>query len=285
MKRDRITCDVRDEPPDLTVMAFGGGVQSTALLVMIGLQDDRLDGWELPRYAVFADPGSEHERTYAHIWRCAEWADERGVEVRMTSTERRLVDALLEDQRFASIPAYTLIEGSKGILNRNCTADHKVVPLAREYRRLLVANGTPRGKVDVWMGISLDEIQRVKPSGSKWQRRVHPLIDLGMRRGDCLNYLAASGWPDVPKSACVFCPFHSASAWVELAREDGAAWAEVVRVDEAIRDMNGRGGVKGALYLHGSCRPIKEVSLDLLAQGDLLGENVWDNECTGLCGV
>ena len=144
-------------------------------------------------------------------------------------------------------------------------------------RRWLQAN---RGGavVEQWLGISLDEVQRMKDSDVKYVAHRYPLIDMRMTRGDCALWLERNGIEVPPKSACTFCPYHSTAEWrrVKASPED---WEKAVAVDEAIR------GVRPPydLYLHPSRIPL--VDADLRSEVDRGQLSLWDNECEGVCGV
>lgn len=60
------------------------------------------------------------------------------------------------------------------------------------------------GCVKMWIGITVDEIERVKPSDVKWAEKVYPLLDLNMSRKDCVEYLLDNKLPIPPKSSCVY---------------------------------------------------------------------------------
>lgn len=66
-----------------------------------------------------------------------------------------------------------------------------------------------------WIGISLDEAIRMKPSGEAWQINRWPLIEKRMTRQDCLTWLRHHECPIQPKSSCIGCPFHSDAMWLE----------------------------------------------------------------------
>ena len=63
--------------------------------------------------------------------------------------------------------------------------------------------------VELWIGISRDEIIRMKPSRLPWVRHYWPLIDFGMTRSDCRVWFEER-YPErtLPRSACIGCiPF------------------------------------------------------------------------------
>jgi hypothetical protein len=247
----------------ITVLSLGAGVQSTTLALMSELG-------ELPRLdaAIFADTGGEPQYVYEHFTRLH---DALSYPVYLVS-DGSLPDALTDpDSRFASIPYHTLSPGGKqGIGRRQCTREYKVTPIQRKVRELLGAQ--PLGRVrkglvaDQWIGFSTDEIGRVS-----YKHRVEhitqtfPLIDLGMSRDDCAQWLAEHGWSDVAKSACLFCPYRSNAEWRNLRDNHPADWQEAVRIDEAIR----HGGANpkhqtldGQAFLHPQRVPLPLAVID-----------------------
>lgn len=81
------------------------------------------------------------------------------------------------------------------------TLQGKVKEAARKYE--LPRHITPV-HIDQYFGITIDEIQRAKPSEVKWVTSHFPFLDLGMRRVDCATFLREHGFPIPGKSACVF---------------------------------------------------------------------------------
>src|SRR5262249_55404342 len=150
--------------------------------------------------------------------------------------------------------------GGTGIIRRQCTREYKIDPINRKVRELL--GGKTRGKqVDQWLGISLDEVVRMRDSRVSYIRLGYPLIERRMRRYDCVRWLEAHGYPVPPKSACIGCPFHSDAQWRYLKKHSPKEWVEAVAFDEAIRNGNvrlGKAGLRGKAYLHRSCRPLPD---------------------------
>lgn len=111
------------------------------------------------------------------------------------------------------------------------TADFKIRVIGAELRR---RGATTEQPATVALGISVDEIERARPGvdpQAPYQRRVYPLLDLGLRRSDCRRVIADAGLPVPRRSACWFCPFHSQEEWRSLKREtpelfERACWLE-----------------------------------------------------------
>jgi hypothetical protein len=248
---------------------LGAGVQSTALYLM------SIDGDEpeVPKFdaAIFADTQEEPDEVYRHL----EWLEAQGGPQIVRTTAGSLGKALEEGSdaagnklrdggHFISIPAYTLLpSGEKGISQRQCTADYKIKPIEKWIRQLLeVPVGRPVQKDHVivqYMGLSFDEPKRVirvkqrymaKPSN--WLAKF-PLWDMQYTRGDCQAYLRKRMPYEVPRSACVFCPFKSNEEWRRLRDEDSAGWARAVYIDSVCRRS---GGFKAERFIHKACVPL-----------------------------
>jgi hypothetical protein len=175
-----------------------------------------------------------------------------------------------------------------GMARRQCTSEYKLKPIKAKVRELLGyphPTPVPRGlRAEVAIGISTDEISRVRDSDVKYMRNVHPLIDLDMSRKDCERYLKANGWNSVAKSACIGCPFHGNRQWRELREDAPEEWADAVEFDAAIRNGSARANangndLRGSMFLHRSRMPLAQAPIDRVTrrewsdrQGDLFDE-------------
>jgi hypothetical protein len=277
----------------LRVLDLGGGVQSSCVAWMAFRGD-------LPplNAILFADTGSEAPQTYAYVDRLREEAEACGVEFRVVRNEaKRSVGSLYDDlmgdgpsTRWSAPPFYVRDEHGLGMTMRQCTADYKKDPLHRAHMDLL---GLPKGSrgpkevaLEVWLGISLDEKQRMKVADKRWYRYRHPLIeDAHMTRGDCIEYMRKRQLPIPPKSACFFCPYQSDRRWLAMKREQPELWERACALDEHTRAL---GQFKGKVYLHRSGRPLREVGEELeqrAADAPELDLDMFSDECGGVCGV
>lgn len=118
----------------------------------------------------------------------------------------------------------------------------------------------------------------MKPARQAWQKTRWPLIELGMTRRDCLAWLAARGYPEPPKSACLGCPFHSDAMWRELRDDSPDEWADTIAVDKAMREGDG-----GAEFMHRQRVPLDQVDLSTPAERGQ--DDLFAGECEGMCGV
>ena len=266
-------------------ISLGAGVQSTAVLAMSALG---LRGVPKADCAIFADTGDEPDWTYRHLAMLEKWSAERGITIHRVQhgvlSESYLDGAIKGRKRFAAIPAWTAGDGGRAApLRRQCTREYKIDPIERGVRKLL---GVPRvdsrkTRVGCMLGISLDEIERVRDSRTSWIANEYPLIDARMTRNDCIALIQEVGLPVPRKSSCVFCPYHSDNFWRDLKANFPAEWEKAVKFDDAIRDAS-KSGARSPIFLHRSLRPLKSIDFD--AQGNLFGDG-FGNECAGVCGV
>jgi hypothetical protein len=215
--------------------------------------------------AIFADTQSEPRAVY--VW--LDWLERQlPFPVHRVSAGNLLFDVISRKDDFNPIPAYK--NGSIG--RRQCTWQYKLRPLHKKMRELA---GLAKGEradgvaVECQLGISADEIYRMKPSQDAWRRHSFPLIDLGMTRGHCLEWMSNAGYPKPPRSACVFCPYLSDA---ERDQQTSGDHAVSIAVDTAI-SAHGE-------FIHRSERPLAEVDLTASPQAEM-----FNLECEGMCGV
>ena len=94
-----------------------------------------------------------------------------------------------------------------------------------------------------------------------------------------------NGYPEPPRSACVYCPFHSDKEWRRLRDKEPHEFAKAIKFDKEIRNLSKMDSqLKMEVYLHSSCRPLDEIDFD---SDEDKGQQVWDfkSECEGMCGV
>ena len=270
----------------LKVLSLGAGTQSTVLALMA---DQGYEGMPCPDFAIFADTGWEPPEVYAHL----DWLKTQLSYEVVTVAAGNIKEDILKGlnprgHRFLDIPTYlTLPDGRAAIAKRQCTSDYKLDPIRKELRRRLeleTGKRAPKEKqAEMWLGISKDEEIRQKPSRDEWITNRWPLLERGYNRGQ-LHRWFRDRYPDrnLPRSACVGCPYHSNSEWKHLQKNDPASFREAVIVDRALRqEPHLRKLSKGQAFLHRSRIPLEEVDFSSVQD---YAEAMLE-ECEGLCGI
>jgi len=276
-----------------TFFAFGGGVQSTAIaLLLIHEPHKLLDlGLTLPKTIIFADTGAEPKAIYDHVNQIFEMlsrAEYDTVVVQRIEKNGSIITIHEQWWGLASIPWFTRsLDGQVGMLKRQCTEEFKIKPIQKEIRaRLGYKKGQriPPLTAKLWLGISVDEQRRAKINQDKWLNNKHPLIYLGWNRNDCAvyNYLHLNR--NVSKSSCFFCPFKHRQEWMRMRQEEPDEFARAVAVDKKIRHLVTIGKCRQDVFVHSSGLPLEDAVLDQLSLP--LGIDYgFGKECAGHCGV
>lgn len=249
----------------MNILMLGAGVQSSCLLEMSARG-------ELPAYdlALFADTGNEPRAVYEQVSRLEDIATHAGIELRIV---RRAGAGIVSDALaggFSTMPLYVLHRGKRTILRRQCTANYKIAPCDAEMRLWLMERGlasvNARAQIRVnrgvivnkHLGISSDERRRVSAPRVGWQKHEYPLIKAGMTRVDCEHWYTDKGLQPPPKSSCIVCPYHDDEYWRTMPH---AEFLEACAFDDALRspEFQAKIKIRGALYLHRSCRPLRDI--------------------------
>ena len=273
----------------LRVLSLGAGVQSSTLALMI-------HKGEIPMVdcAIFADTQAEPPKVYEWLEFIKKTVSYPVHIVTWRNLEKDVLDASQGEYQAFTIPFYTKNKetGQKGMLMRQCTADYKIKPVTKKVRELL---GYKKGervdlkevKVEMLLGISTDELRRMRMNRLRYIDNQYPLInDFGMSRQDCIAWMKDNGYPMPAKSACYFCPFHSQSTWKEIKENDPELFQKAVEMDKKIRNQEKykiKNKYKDDLYLHRSCEPLDKALED---DGQLNMFDAFDTICDeGMCGV
>lgn len=243
---------------------------------------------ERPDCAIFADTGWEPTEVY----RWLDWLEAQlpFPVIRVSRPGPSLGDLALSvargeaDRKGNGIPPwYVLGANGKQMLPLQCSKEYKTRVVTAEVRRQM---GLEAGQawregaaVEMWIGISTDELERLKRHEQALIENRWPLIEARMNRQDCLTWMEQRQYPTPPKSSCIFCPLRDNAAWDRMKTEAPDDFERACQFDEAIRP--GYSGMEGLAFVHRSARPLREAVF-----GDD-GEQAYlfQGECEGMCGV
>lgn len=254
----------------MKIISMGAGVQSSVMAI---LSAEGKFG-SIPDCAIFADTQWEPKSIYEHLEFLKTILPFPVYTVTAGNLREDLINGVNSTgQKFITIPAFT----KKGMGRRQCTKEYKIMPVKKKIRELLgvgYRKRVPKGtEVELWLGISTDEIQRMKDSSFKYIIHKFPLIDNHLSRNDCIQ-IWTDRYPNKPliKSACIGCPYQPTKYWLEMKQNDQVSWENAVEVDNAIRNLRSE-----ELFLHRSCIPLSDIKDTAEKEDGFLGE------CDGLC--
>jgi hypothetical protein len=257
----------------LRVLSLGAGVQSTTLALMAKHGD-----LPAPDFAVFADTGWEPRKVYEHL----DWLTSvlpfpvyRVHRAGPNLGELSLMVARGERAQAGNqlIPFFS----GGGLSPKQCSKEFKTRPVARFVRSQL-AEPPSRGCgpiVEMWLGMSQNELQRLKKNERPWIRNRYPLVEARMSRLDCQAWLSERQY-SAPRSACIFCGYHTEDEWAEL-MADPYERPRLIAFDEGIRALMPEGA-----YLTPAHKPLAEIDF---SKPDTAQIDLFANECEGMCGA
>jgi hypothetical protein len=264
----------------INVVSLGAGKQSSYMLLnaLEGKFRFKVD------LVVFDDTGCEPRYVYGYL----DWLEnyimtKYGMPIAKVQAGNLMQDVIdyIEGKRkrVAMLPLRlrktNLIDN--GILPRQCTADYKIAPMRRflqKYRKLKDENE----RVRLWIGISVDEVERIKESPVKYIEHYYPLIENRISIDQIVNWFTVNKLPEPGKSACLICPFHSFDYWSMLKRFQRADFETACKFDDIIRDYP---GLRRKAYLSNQLKPLRDV--DFSKHPSLFPDLI--EECHGMCGL
>jgi len=204
-----------------TILSFGGGVDSSTILLMHLMGDDQgID------HVVFSDTGAESSGTYDNVEFFAELCEDAGLPFTVVWNEKETITEWVT--RNGTLP---LMPGAGA---HACSNRFK-----RDVIQKWVGNNFPGEKICYLIGLEANEGKRSErfsaPKGDEAAYR-YPLQDLDMTRQDCLDYLDGFGI-EVPKSSCVFCPYMKKHEIIAM-RQDPAAWQTIKLVEARFQETS-----------------------------------------------
>lgn len=253
------------------VFSYGGGVQSTAALVLAS--QGKIDF----NVFVFANVGedSENPATLKYVEEIAiPFAREHNLVFATVQKKRKdgtpvtIYGNILSDNKSIGIPVY-MSNGAPG--KRACTVDFKIKPIARWMKQ----NGY---SYPIGLGISIDEIHRARFHDPE---KSYPLLDLGLHRRDCVAIIEKAGLPIPPKSSCYFCPFHCMTTWQKMRNEEPELFEKSEELEKIINERRKQLG-KDNVWLSRKLIPLRK------ATSQLVQESLFDDidMCeSGYCGL
>lgn len=246
------------------VWSCGGGTQSAAIAALICQR--RI---ERPDLAIMVDTNREKTGTWKYVnevLRPALLAVQVELEI-IDRSKYATVDLYSVNGDSLLMPGFTTQGGAIGKLPTWCSNEWKARPIERFLRERGVE------QAEIWLGISVDEANRIRAPRRPWQTHRYPLIfDVRMRRADCVALVEAMGWPTPPRSSCWMCPNMADREWAEMKRDWPADFAAAIAIEIEIQATDPH------FFLHQSCQPLSGVDFETY-QGGLFETGCASGHC------
>jgi hypothetical protein len=209
----------------LTVVAYGAGTDSTAMLIELVRQQRPVD------LILFADTGGERPETYRYIDLFSNWLVERGYpEIQVVQRVRATGEVLTLEQN--CLEAKSLPSVAYGF--KTCSQKFKLQPQDKFCNNWQPARDewAAGRKVVKLIGYDAGEERRVKAFEDDKYTLEYPLIAWGWERDECIAAIRTAGLPLPGKSACFFCPSARKNEIMLLKRQHPDLAARAVRMEQ-----------------------------------------------------
>ena len=278
----------------LTVLSYGGGQDSTAILLKIINSESFRKQFVSGRFIiVMANTGNEHLHTYKYVARIRLLCKKKGIPFFML----KMNEYASESWSGGLIQFYKdkKAVGSKAF-PKTCTDNLKIRPIYKflesyihtEFktekfgRKSAFYEFTKKyGKIRVLIGIAKGEEKRASENGSsnmKWFNecidKQYPLIEVGMDRKACQEYIASTEMEVPFPSNCILCPFMSLQELLYLHRFEKYWFDQWVEIEARKIQNNLHKGEKN-LGVWGSRKLLPEILKEAEAKfGDMSNDDL-----------
>ena len=276
----------------MKILSCGAGMQSTALALMSceNAQAAHPLYPEVPVYdsVIFCDLGFEPPWVREQVNFIQDACNHAGIPFQI------LQAPLYEDfmsnfgeRRTISIPWWTLKkDGHKSKMPRNCTIDYKVKMIAQYvrwellgYRKHQRLREEDRKTHEMHMGFGYEEKHRCKENPNPLFRNKFPLVTMKLTRSDNYTYIRDVWGLNTKASACTFCPFHRNYFFQYLKEHEPAQFAQVVEMDELLRDKNPKPPMDSDLFISRSRKRLLDLTPEDCRDAECFeynGQQIWN---------
>ena len=279
---EEIKDNLKGRKRKLVIISLGAGVQSSTMALKAACGE-----FPRPDCAIFADTGYEPKSVYNYLDYLKDILPYPVHIVRKGNIKDDMLNSIDNGTRFPTAPFFTknADTGKKGMLRRQCTNDYKIQPIRKKIRELCnvgYRKHFPKDQyVEQWIGISTDEVMRMKPARDKYIHNRHPLIEAKLSRQDCINWIKEKKLLLPEKSACICCPYRDDKGWLYMKENNPVEFNNAVEFDKKIRRINKDDKMEN--FTHKSCVPLDQVEFKKEDKSKQI--DMFNDECEGMCGV
>ena len=234
------------------VLSFGGGVDSTAMFILIMTDPRFADLKANLAEVVWCDVSggkvnAEWPETYTFVkGTFIPWVESLGIKFTTVYADKKLNG---KDERTSNIYEYyrdgnIIPPATMG----GCSITFKVDPITKHLKETYKDES-----ITVLIGYEANETHRfegkAKNHNPAFTNRF-PLVEAGLNRTDCEKLIAAAGLPVPVKSACWFCTKGCRNDWRKLGAQHPELLAEAVKWEQDVQAARrARGNDKPFMFL------------------------------------
>lgn len=214
-----------------SVASFGGGVNSTAMLVGLQERDESVD------LILFSDTGGESPETYAWVEHFSKWLAGKGFPgITWVKSPNETLEAMC--LRLGVLPPIAF--GFK-----TCSLRFKIEPQHKFLNNYQPAKDalSAGDKITKLIGFDAGEPHRVRESEDPKYINRYPLVEWQWTRDECIAALERNGLCVPPKSSCFFCPHFKPAEVIRLKTEHPDLYERALEIER--RAMPRLTSVKG----------------------------------------
>lgn len=179
----------------MNVVAYGGGTDSTAMLIECVKRNIKID------LILFADTGGEKPHTYEYIKLFSDWLVDKGMPP--VTIIKNLNESKKDGLESLCLKNKTLPSIAYGF--KSCSVQFKIEPVDKHLKTNYPEEWEDNSVIKL-IGYDASEDRRAKESPNEHYTNRFPLIEWDIDRDMCLEIIKEAGLPLPGKSACFFCP-------------------------------------------------------------------------------
>lgn len=235
------------DKPDLHVVSFSGGKDSTAMLLGMIERDMPID------YILFCDTGLEFSAMYEHIDKVEKYIGREIIRIKADeSFEYLLLEKPIKRKEGTTFKGQD-ISNTIGYGWANAHARWCTRALKKDMTDKWKRSYNRKYNLFFYIGLAADETARLERKNNQQSNQYHPLVDWNMTEADCLQYCYNKGfdWGGLyeyfNRVSCWCCPLqslaelrqlyhHFPDLWERLKDLDNKCW-NTFRFDSSVEQL------------------------------------------------
>lgn len=268
----------------INVLSWGGGTQSTALMLLMLEGKVIEDGVVIkPDYIMFADTKNEAQFVYKQLFKVIDFVKKTyNFDIIITSKNKEQIpdeeaikliqkggnyrtskysDLFQEHILFfqgymktANVMPFYMVDknGKVGKTPQKvCTDRYKIQQIMKELRmrEKIKSFDSRKHHINMFIGYSVDELLRAKDNPLSYSSNIFPLINKNMTKQDCIEYVETRLGFKPQSSVCNMCYANSFNRIYKIYKEDEEGWQKLLKLDNVMANKPITHQLKNDVYM------------------------------------